>query len=52
MFTDLKLTEYPPDLETAIELHRWCKRAIARVKREDEEYESIIKRALFAEDVL
>lgn len=38
MFNDLKLTEYPHDLETAIELHRWCKRAKARVDRANDEY--------------
>ena len=45
-------TNYPNDLETAIELHRWVKRVMARLHRANEEHEAYIKKAIFAEDVL
>lgn len=36
MMKELKFTEYPHDVETAIELHRWLKRVLARQHRLEE----------------
>lgn len=48
---ETRIETYPLDLESAIELHRLTKRVLARIHRENEALEALIKKALLAEDI-